>query len=89
MHQITSDKFRILQGNTSTRFYRKFPTGRKSHLVIINGKNTAVGNSNLMSVFSKILNGISESIESFFDIRPPVFSVKRVTKKLHSLQSRK
>ena len=82
MHQISSDKFRVLQGNTPARFSREFSTGRKSNPVFINRKDTAVGNSNLMGIFTKILDGIAKAVKGFFDIRTPVFCVKGITERV-------
>lgn len=52
---------------------------RKSHFFVINVQDPAVGNGNLMRISAKILDRVAESVESFLDIRTPVFFVKIIT----------
>lgn len=45
MHQITADKFCMIQSDLTFGFTGIFPSGRKSDRIIGNRKNPAVGNS--------------------------------------------
>lgn len=79
MHQISADEFCIVQRNDPA-WITKFPaTCGKSHFFVINIQDSAVGNGNLMCISAKILNRVAESVESFLDIRTPVFFVKIIT----------
>ena len=60
------------------RFSGLFPPGRKSDLLFIDRKDTAVGNGDLMGISSEILDRIAKTVERLFDIRAPVLPVKGV-----------
>lgn len=76
MHQVTADEFDVIQSDYPARFPGLFPPGRKSDLLFIDRKDTAVGNSDLMGISSKILNRIAKTIEGLFEIRAPFLSIK-------------
>ena len=76
MHQVTADEFDVIQSDYPARFPGLFPSGRKSDLLFIDRKDTAVGNSDLMGISSKILNRIAKTIEGLFEIRAPFLSIK-------------
>ncbi len=79
MHQITADEFRVIQSDGAPWIARLFSSGRKDSLLFINGKNSAVGNSNLMCISSQIFHGVAKTVEGLFYVWAPVFQVKAVT----------
>lgn len=79
MHQISEDEFCIVQRNDPAWITRFPATCGKSHFFVINVQDPAVGNGNLMRISAKILDRVAESVESFLDIRTPVFFVKIIT----------
>ena len=79
MHQISADEFGIIQCNDPAGITRLPAACGKSHFFVINIQDPAVGNGNLMRISAKILDRIAESVESFLDIRTPVFFVKIIT----------
>lgn len=78
MHQITADEFDVLQSDHPARFTRLFPPGRKSDLLFIYRKDTAVRNGNLVGISSEIFHRIAKSMESFFYVRTPFLSIKEI-----------
>ena len=75
MHQISSDKFCVLKCNDSARSPESFTACGKSYTAFTDRDNPAVGNGNLMGIFSEIFDGIAKAVECFFDIRAPFFIV--------------
>ena len=69
MHQITADELDVFQSNDPARFPRLFPSGRKSDLLFIDRKDTAVRNGNLVGISSEIFDRIAKSMECFFSIK--------------------
>jgi len=80
MHQISSDKFCVLKCNDSARSPESFTACGKSYTAFTDRDNPAVGNGNLMGIFSEIFDGIAKAVECFFDIRAPFFVIKRAAK---------
>ena len=78
MHKVPADEFRIVQGDLPVWTAGLPGTGRKSYFPFVNIQDAAVGNGDLMCISSKIFDGIAKTVEGFFDIRTPVFSVKFV-----------
>ena len=80
MHQIPSYKFTVCQSNGPSGFSRLFTSGREDGILPVNRDYASVGNGNLMSIFSQILQGIPKTMEGLFNIRTPVFVIKRIAK---------
>lgn len=78
MHQITTDEFRVIQGDCPARLTGFLPSGEKHDLLLIYGQDAAVGNGNLVGISAKVLNGIAKTVESFLYVRTPVFFIKAV-----------
>ena len=78
MHQITADELDVFQSDHPARFTGLFPPGRKSDLLFIGRKDTAVGNGNLVGISSEIFHRIAKSMESFFYVRAPFLSIKEI-----------
>ena len=78
MHQITADELDVFQSNDPARFPRLFPSGRKSDLLFIDRKDTAVRNGNLVGISSEIFYRIAKSMECFFYVRAPFLSIKEI-----------
>lgn len=78
MHQITADELNVFQSDHPARFTGLFPPGRKSDLLFIGRKDTAVGNGNLVGISSEIFHRIAKSMESFFYVRAPFLSIKEI-----------
>ena len=78
MHQITADKFRMIQSNLTFGVTGLLSSGRKSDRIIGNRENPAIGNGNLVGITSKIFNGIAKAVEGFFDVGTPVYFIKSV-----------
>ena len=76
MHQITADELDVFQSDHPARFTGLFPPGRKSDLLFIDRKDTAVGNGNLVGISSEIFHRIAKPMESFFYVRAPFLSIK-------------
>ena len=80
MHKIPADEFCVIQGDAPAWITWSFAPCRKSHVLFLNRKDPAVGDRNLMCIPAKILDRIAKSIESFFDIRTPVFLIEMIAK---------
>lgn len=78
MHQITPDEFRMLQGNLTFGFAGRLSSGRKSDRIIENRKDPAVGNGNLMSIASKVFNGIAKAVKGLLNVGAPIHFIKAV-----------
>ena len=78
MHQITADELDVFQSDHPVRFTGLFPPGRKSDLLFIDRKDTAVRNGNLVGISSEIFHRIAKSMESFFYVRAPFLSIKEI-----------
>ena len=78
MHQITADELDVFQSDHPARFTGLFPPGRKSDLLFIDRKDTAVGNGNLVGISSEIFHRIAKPMESFFYVRAPFLSIKEI-----------
>lgn len=78
MYQITADKFRVIKGDDPFGGAGFEPPGRKRNGILCDGKDSAVGNSDLMCVTAKILDGIAETVKGFLYVRTPVFFIKIV-----------
>lgn len=79
MHQITADKFRVIQSDHAFWVAGLFPTGGKDSPLSVNGKDPAVGDGNLMCIPSKVFDCVAKSVKCFFYVRAPVLLVKGVT----------
>lgn len=78
MHQIAADELCIFQGNDPARLTGLFAPGGKGDLLFINRYNAAVGDGDFMGIPAEIFNGIAKSVEGFFDVGTPVFSIKGI-----------
>ena len=78
MHQITADELDVFQSDHPVRFTGLFPPGRKSDLLFIDRKDTAVRNGNLVGISSEIFHRIAKSMERFFYVRAPFLSIKEI-----------
>ena len=76
MHQVTADKFHMIQGNLTLRAAGLFTTGGESHCILRNRKNPVVGDGNFMGVLSQIFNGIAKAVKGFLDAGTPVHFIK-------------
>ena len=76
MHQEPPDEFCMLQGDLTFRLAGLFAPGREGDLLFRDGKDTAVGNGDLMGVSSKVFDGISKTMKGFFDVRTPILFIK-------------
>ena len=78
VHQVTADELCVIKGNAPFWGTSAEPPGRKSNGILCDGKDPAVGNSDLMCVTAKILDGITETVKGFLYVRTPVFFIKTV-----------
>lgn len=78
MHQATPDEFCVFQGDLMFWLSLLYSSGRKSKLILRNGKDPAVRDGDPVGIASQIFNGITKTIEGFFDVRTPVFFIKPV-----------
>ena len=80
MHKEAPDKLLITEGNCTTGVTRFSATGSECCVCIRDRDDSAVRDSNLVGIASKIFDCIAKSIECFFDIRAPVFLIEGVFK---------
>ena len=78
MHEEAPDKFHKGKGDLTPWVSRFLAARRKSDLGVCHGKDPAVGDSDLMGVAPKILDGIAKTVKGLFDIRAPVFPIEAV-----------
>ena len=78
MHEISPDKFRILQSDHTTGFSWPEGSGCEGGLGFRDFDDPAVRDSDLIRVPSQIFDGVSESVKGLFDKRTPVLLVERV-----------
>ena len=81
MHKEPPYELPVFQDDNALRFPGLFSPGREGHMVLRDGKKTAVRNGDLMRVPSKVFDGVPEAVESFFDERAPVFFIKSVAER--------
>ena len=80
MHKEAPDKLLITEGNRTTRVTWFSATGSECCVCIRDRDDSAVRDSNLVGIASKIFDCIAKSIECFFDIRAPVSPIERLFK---------
>lgn len=78
MHQVTADKFSVVQCNLSLRFPCFFTTCGEHYCIFRNRENPAVGDGDFMRVSSQVLNRITKAVKGLLDIRTPVLFIKPV-----------
>ena len=76
MHQVSPNEFCMLQSDLASGSAGLFSPGRECDLLFRDGKDTAVGNGDLMGVSSKVFDGISKTMKGFFDVRTPILFIK-------------
>ena len=80
MHQEAPDKLPMTESDLPL-WIPGFPAARReSNLCFRNGKDPVVGDRNPVGIASQIFDGVTKPVESFFDVRAPVFPVKTVFK---------
>ena len=80
MHEVAADEFGVIKGDGPPGVTGIKATGRKSHLIIIHGKDAAVGDGNLMGIPAEIFNRIAEAVKSLLCVGAPVYIIEVVTK---------
>ena len=81
MHKETTYEFLIAQGNYPAGLSWLFCPCTEDYAVIADRYDPAVGDGNLVSITTKVINCITESVEGFFYVRTPVPAVKGVLKR--------
>ena len=76
MHQVSPNEFCMSQSDLAPGLAGLFSPGGERDLLFRDGKDTAVGNGDLMGVSSKVFDGISKTIKGFFDVRTPILFIK-------------
>ena len=82
MHEVAADEFGVIKGDGPPGVTGIKATGRKSDLVIMDGKDAAVSDGNLMGIPAEIFNGIAEAVKSLLCVGAPVYIIEVVTKLL-------
>ena len=78
MHRETADKFRVFQRDLPPGIPRFLAPCREGDVRFRDGQDPAVGDGDLMGVTAEILDGVSETIKGFLDVRAPVLIVKGI-----------
>lgn len=76
MHQVSPNEFCMSQSDLAPGLAGLFSPGRERDLLFRDGKDTSVGNGDLMGVSSKIFDRISKAVKGFFYVRTPVLFIK-------------
>lgn len=76
MHKVAADKFRVIKGDGAPGVTWMKAAGRESHLAIIQGKDAAVRDGNLMGIPAKIFDGIAKSVKSFLYVGTPILIIE-------------
>lgn len=82
MHKETSDKLLVTEGNRTVGVIGFSTTGTESCMCIRDRDDSAVRDSNLVGIASKIFDYITKPIECFFNIGTPVFLIEEVFKSI-------
>ena len=77
MHHKATNEFHAGNGNYFLLF-GFIILGMKRNFSFINGNDSGIRDSNTIGIASKIFNGISISVEGFFDFGIPVYGIKIV-----------
>ena len=77
MHHKATNEFHAGNGNYFLLF-GFIILGMKRNFFFINGNDSGIRDSNAIGIASKIFNGISISVEGFFDFGIPVNGLKFV-----------
>ena len=80
MHQVSPNEFCMLQ--MICAWARRLFPWRECDFLFRDGKDTVVGDGNLMGIPSKVFERIAKSVKSFFYVRAPVFAVKIIFERL-------
>lgn len=80
MHQVTSDKLCMCQGNPAFWFSLLFPSDRKGDRIVCDRENLAVGDGNFMGIAVEIFDSIAKAVKGFFYVRAPVLFIKVIFK---------
>ncbi len=78
MHQKPPDKFGVWNRDFTFGITWFYSPCSKSRFYLCDRENSVIGNGNLMGISSQIFDCISETVESFFYERAPVFFIKPV-----------
>ena len=78
MQKETAYEFLVFERNLTSLSAGIPASGREGSLCFCHRENPAVGDGNLMSVASKILNSVAEAIKGLFDERAPVLRIETV-----------
>lgn len=77
MHHKTADEFST--GNSDHCLLIGFIiSGMERNFVLSNRDDSGIGNGNAVGIASEIFNGISISVEGFFDLSIPVNGIERI-----------
>lgn len=77
MHHKTADKFNT--GNSDHCLFIGFIiSGMERNFVLSNRDDPGIGDGNSVGIASEIFNGISISVEGFFDLSIPVNGIERI-----------
>lgn len=77
MHYESTDKFHIGKSN-NLLLVGSIIFSMKRNFFLVNRNNSCIRDSNAIGIASKIFNGISVTVESFFDFGIPVCGIKFV-----------
>lgn len=78
MHQISLDELSVFNGDHSSGIPGFFSSGREGCVGIAYLDDSAVSYSDLIGITAKVFNGVTEPVESFFDIGAPVLLIESV-----------